>query len=990
MKFRLSLVLLLSFFQFACEKTETEVSVEIQVKTNKGEVVDGADVLISDILAGTTNAEGKLELTKKFAPGSRQKIEIYKNSDQFYYARYVDSFQVAEKVAQKLNIMATLYYAPKPTDADETSLSEAETPEIMTDPLETAKKEIAAAEVPKVEEKKEETELAESTEPNIEEPAEAEVKPEVTAETPVVEEAGVETITDQIALSPVTEGKGLDTQHFKKSSAVEGEEITYTVHAYSNDAPVPDAAIWYGSKRDSSLEEGCKTNVRGRCVLKFTNKPGETITLMAKKQGYQSTQQTVRLKAQGIARFEMKQGQTIDVFAYQKRYNDISGLSEVEVYIDNKRIGSTDRFGHFSYVHPGQKSDLIQVSLKTKKALPESFDTDFVVSGPMTLVRYYTPKTPPPVKMALIRAQPGGEASPAQMRAFDGSLDRSISAATQKTLFALTSFEKYPTESFLDAASRSGRTLGEMIKKGWATTDIKSSVDVAVVPTIVFNKSKNMTLEISLVDSKGQVIAAAKEILEDLDDKAAVAQAVRGITEKLTRIYPFEGAVIGKEDADIKINLGYSSGRGVRKGDELLVYGIQSDKLGQKQNFEKIATLSVTKVEDSLARATIVNQKPRSIVQTGDLVVLHSRTHTVSKKHQIRVIGKGKAGQTSPVEQANLYFNGTWIGATDNDGRLYYDKQDFAAKGLLKVIHYGHKDYAQEVNLQNRKVYEVRLVREMAFVRVDSKPQGATVTIDGEQVGKTPLYTPIPVGSGFVKLEILGPQGYKTFQNVLELERGTLDLTGANTVELEQDYRSLAMKRLQAGEFRAAIKRLEEIPKGHSDYLRANHEIGEIYLQKLNEPANAAAAFAKVTEEKAVSQYTDKRFIGTHINEGIALFMTAEKLKSREKATAQAHYLKAIEKLDSVSSQIRFVPKQQFSQATNNIGYYRALSYQNLWYQTKDQAYLNQAFKSWRDYLEQAKNLPVKGQNKKLLDAADVYFKQAKASVEAKTGDEVN
>jgi len=147
MKFRLSLVLLLSFFQFACEKTETEVSVEIQVKTNKGEVVDGADVLISDILAGTTNAEGKLELTKKFAPGSRQKIEIYKNSDQFYYARYVDSFQVAEKVAQKLNIMATLYYAPKPTDADETSLSEAETPEIMTDPLETAKKEIAAAEV---------------------------------------------------------------------------------------------------------------------------------------------------------------------------------------------------------------------------------------------------------------------------------------------------------------------------------------------------------------------------------------------------------------------------------------------------------------------------------------------------------------------------------------------------------------------------------------------------------------------------------------------------------------------------------------------------------------------------------------------------------------------------------------------------------------------------------------------------------------------------
>ena len=114
------------------------------------------------------------------------------------------------------------------------------------------------------------------------------------------------------------------------------------------------------------------------------------------------------------------------------------------------------------------------------------------------------------------------------------------------------------------------------------------------------------------------------------------------------------------------------------------------------------------------------------------------------------------------------------------------------------------------------------------------------------------------------------------------------------------------------------------------------------------------------------------------------MFITAESLKSREAATSQQHYLKAIEKLDHVEPQVRFVAKNQYVQASHNIGYYRALSYQNLWFQTKDEVYLNQAYKHWRDYLAVAKQAGDKAQFKRLIANATTLYKQAKATIESK------
>jgi hypothetical protein len=155
-------------------------------------------------------------------------------------------------------------------------------------------------------------------------------------------------------------------------------------------------------------------------------------------------------------------------------------------------------------------------------------------------------------------------------------------------------------------------------------------------------------------------------------------------------------------------------------------------------------------------------------------------------------------------------------------------------------------------------------------------------------------------------------------------------------------------------------------------------------LNNLKQPALAAKAFGKVTANELVKNFNDKRFIGTHINEGIALFMTAESLQKSEPEAAAAHYLKAIETLDKVSPYLRFVTKDQYAHAVHNVEYYKALSQHRLWNQTKNQAYLTEAFKSWRSYIETntstAKNDEANA-DKAFLDNARIYMKQAESTL---------
>jgi hypothetical protein len=1039
---RLVLASLVLAASWSCKKNDSEVRIRVDVKTNQGDPVDKAQVLIDGKKLGETSNAGQLKVELTLPAGSRKRLEVKKESDTYYFAPYFESFVVSEASRQEINIPAVLYFVPKPSPAatnaaagaaagvvagasvaptpapaaaapgagaetttpdaaasssaetaipaaanpaageaapvdSKTASSGAETPSTATPTPEAAPPAQALSETPPAP-------LAPETAATGDAPAD--LAPGLPEDTEAAAEENAVAVdpepkATEVALLPVDEGEpaappAKDVAYPKPTRPNEGQTV-YTVHVLSGDKPIAEAQVFLGEEAEGDLKLGCRTNARGRCVIRFSEKPAATVTFVASKKGYKTGKQTARVTDKGNLRLTLEAGQTIDIYAISKTYNFTSGLKDVEVYVGGKRVGSTDRFGHYSYVYAGRADDLVSIALKPKEYLPETYETDFVASGPMTLVRYFAPKDPPPVRMAVMALKSAGKVS-AEAAPKLAAAERHVRDAARQHLFSSAAFKEFQTALFERNAERAGRSSTEALRKGWQDTELKASVDAVLLPTLAFGGSK-ASLELSVIDSRGRVLAAAAESLDDPEDKESIARAVGQIAKKIARAFPFEGAILSKEADKVVINIGYSSGRGIRAGDTLDISGVQSEKFGRTQSHRRIASLVVREVNDTTATCAVQSLVPRATIERGDMVALRQRRALEQGGAQLRVVAStGKGSATQPVTQANVYLNDAWIGATDGTGRLY---ADVTGLGQVKVIKHGYATLAQQVELKAGAKVDLTLKRETALVRIESKPAGLTVKIDGKAIGTTPLSAPVAVPSGFVKLELEAPKGYKSFAAVLELDQGTLELTGVNAVALERDERAEAQKLLAANKVDEAIAKYQEIPEGHSDWLIAQHELGEIYLTRLDQPAKAAEAFGRVTAAPAVKQFADKRFIGSHIDEAIALFMTGEKLVDENKEAAIAHYKHSIETFEAVLPHLRFVKSEQYPQAVHNVDFHRALARHRLWQYSQDPAVLADTLRSWRAYLDgSARSVPADAVSKTYVENARVYFKQATAS----------
>lgn len=1024
---RLVLASLLLTANWSCKKDDSEVRIRVEVKTNQGDPVDKAQVLIDGRKLGETSNAGQLSAELTLPAGSRRRLEVKKESDTYYFAPYFESFVVSEASRQEINIPAVLYFVPKPspsatsaaagaaagvvagTSAEPQPAPPAAAPSDGAETAQAAAAEAAALGI-KTPPEGAETPSTAPPAPEAAPPAKALAEAPPPPATPVVQETAAtgdapaepaltapeenavaveenavavdpEPKATEVALLSVDEGEPAapatkEVAYPKPTRPNEGQTV-YTVHVLAGDKPIAEAQVFLGDETEGDLKIGCTTNARGRCVIRFAEKPAATITFVASKKGYKTGKQTARVTDKGNLRITLEAGQTIDIYAVSKTYNFTSGLKDVEVYVGGKRVGSTDRFGHYSHVYAGKADDLVSIALKPKDYLPETYETDFVASGPMTLVRYFTPKDPPPVRMAVLALKSAGKVA-ADAGPKLTAAERHVREAARQHLFASAAFKEFQTALFERNAERAGRSSAEALRKGWQDTELKASVDAVLLPTMAFGGSK-ASLELSVIDSRGRVLAAAAESLDDPEDKESIARAVGQIAKKIARAFPFEGAILSKEADKVVINIGYSSGRGIRAGDSLDISGVQSEKFGRTQAHRRIASLVVREVNDTTATCAVQSLVPRATIERGDMVALRQRRALEQGGAQLRVVaGTGKDSATQPVGQANIYLNDAWIGATDSAGRLY---AEVTGLGQIKVIKHGYATLSQQVELKAGAKVDLALKRETAFVRIESKPAGVSVKIDGKAIGKTPLNAPVPVPSGFVKLELEAPKGYKSFASVLELDQGTLELTGANAVALERDDRTEAQTLLAANKIDEAIAKYREIPEGHSDWLIAQHELGEIYLTRLDQPAKAAEAFGRVTATPAVKQFADKRFIGSHIDEAIALFMTGEKLSDENREAAIAHYKHSIETFEAVLPHLRFVKSEQYPQAVHNVDFHRALARHRLWQYSQDPAVLADTLRSWRAYLDgSARSVPADAVSKTYVENARVYFKQATAS----------
>ncbi len=984
-----------------CEKEQVDVNVDVKVVNNDSQPVVDAQVKADGKVLGVTDEKGHWQGELKAPASISKRFEITKESEQYYFAPHYETVQLVRSGRQTIKINAKLYYVAKPDfntevsektgsklksgedDGDFDNSEEVEAapePEPEPAPEKTPSKvaELPASLPEKVKTSEEKQDLPEA----IEEPAKIALK----AKAPV--ELAKELPPPKVALAKVDQQPAQKTPLPFTKHKQNGRTV-FTVHVYSHNKPIKSAQVYVGKDENRDLKLACATNARGRCVVRFKEKPKKPVAFVVKKSGYQTTTRSIRVVANGRLKVNLRRGESIDIFALQKSYNFTSGLKDISVIVDGRQVGKTDKFGHFSHVYTGKKDDLMEVILKSNAYLPENFQTDFVVSGPMTLVRYFTPSSPPAVKMSLLEPQVAGSLKTSYDKDKALTFDRFLKASARTQIFSLSAFKDYSNDLLKRDLKIYDLSMAKIMRSGWQKTDLKSKVDALIVPTVVFENPPS--IELSVVDSRGQVIAAAKEQLESISDKVALDQALKAISRKIAAVFPFEGSVLSDSGNQVTINLGFKSGTGIKIGDRVAVYGTQTDPTGNEKSQKKIATLQVLEVQDAISITKILNQQSRSKINRGDLVVLERKlpTKRLAKSSQVpylKIISQENGSFKKPLAQANVYFDNVWLGATGLTGRLYLTKDLPRKRGILKVIRHGYSPYKKEVNLsQVRQRLDIALRQVNAFVRIESKPSGATVKIDGKQIGQTPISYPIPVPSGFVKLELSGVSGYKKYAQVLELDEGTLDLTGSRSIPLEVDYLVISDRFLKAGKPQQALAKLNDIPESHSDYLIAHHMAGEIYLSQLGQPENSMRSFLKVTKSPQVANFNDKRFIGSHINLGIAYFVAAEKASTSNLSLSADYYLKAIETLEKVEPFLRFVKKEQYPEAVHNVKFHKALSKHKLWMASKDPNEVRLVFKAWREYLDgSARTVPLNEDNKGFVEYAKVYLKQAQATLKSK------
>lgn len=931
MRFQLIALLVLAPLLSHCTPEASEVRISVTATDNDGNPVPKADIYLDHEKVGSTDVRGNFSKNIELGKKSKVDVELKKESDTHYFAPYIGQIETSDDANQALKISAVLYSVPKPSFSDAAALAEEDAK--ANQELVPPQPEMPPTELPA--ETKTQTQAKELADNSL-------IKAEAQPTTELPEEVKTETPPHSIY---VTHGKN----------------------------PLEGVGIYLGDDSNAQLKKLCITNKRGRCSFTLPeNTDQAAVMVFAKKKGYVSRTAAIPLSADGKTHLAMLRGESIEIFAVTNTFNYTRGIKDVEVSIQGQPVGMTDKFGHFSYAFTGQKGDMVEVALEKDGFLPERYSTDFIVSGPMTLVRHFSPKLAPVPRIAILPPRMAGSATSEDLSAANNdALFAEIKKSAKQSLFSKGAFEEASLVQIEAAAKKAKKTLPQLIKNGWQKTGVKAVADAVIVPTIILGNQKS--LELSLVSSTGKVLAATKTAFSS---NAPVAKLFTDLSQNIMRGFPFEGAIAQKNGDKVEINLG-SSPYGLKEGDELEVYGNQADKKGQKKSHTRIGRIKLDKVHENIAKATIVEQEPRALIAEGDSVVLKDRNQTpASKKIEFRVSSKGE-GNEAPIAQANIYLDDTWLGATDENGELRISNKD-RNNGVLRVIRYGYRDFTREWDPQELEKVSIHLEREMTLVRVDSLPQGAAVKVDGKVLGKTPLNLPTAIAGGFVKLELVPEAGYKPFQKIIEFSEGALELTGPNAVKLEKDLRAPALKLLDQGKTELAIRDLLAIPKEHSDYLLARHEAGEILLTSLKKPEEASRMFAEVIANTAVKNYQDKRFIGSFINKTIADLSIVDNITDpKERAKI---LLDVINTLNATEPHLRFIAADQIAQATNHLAYYRALAHQKLWATTQDPRYLASSLRLWQQYVEQSEEAGAKQvpEMAGFLENARVFIKQAK------------
>jgi len=710
-----------------------------------------------------------------------------------------------------------------------------------------------------------------------------------------------------------------------------------TLRASEKGAPLPEAKVTVGGK------EAGVTDAKGEFVYLYRTQPAKGAEFNVTKTGYSPYRAVRRFEPGEVIEVALNRQAVVAIKALADEYGRASGVPGLSVSIDGKSVGKTDAQGSYTYTYRGEPGKKAVIALAAPGYIPGAWKTTVQLEGQVNLQRYFYPTTPKPIRIGIYRVV--GNTPGVDLKDVVAQAEQAL--ATQ--LFKFPGFREVPSEKLQAEVKQRKLSIERVVAKGWQDTPLRATVDMIVLGSVATDDGGYL-VEVKFHTANGKIIFSE---IARARSAGGINGAVRDIASNVIERFPLEGTVIGAEGDRYRINIGRNWRIG--RGTEFTLTTPTFAEGGKVAGYRETGRMEVRRGEDTSSLAEVATLKRGEKVQIGDRVVRRTgrEGEDGDRRTYFLLTAKGGVGtNVNALPGTNVYLNGEWKGATGANGQAEIPLRLGRSYALMLYRH-GYQQLTGKISVdKSGEAREFVLAANNSLFKVDSAPSSATVYIDDEQVGKTPIADGKLITLGFHSVRLTYGEDYRDFFEVMEFTKKEEDRTGERRIVLQKDLLKIGERARQKGDVEGAIKAYASTGRDHPDYAEAHRRLGDIYLDDKEDYDGAIAEFEAVLAMPENEQLIYKQFAVTFTNLGHAYCEKGNRLVNSDRDAASKSFAKAIKALQTAKQNTRFFPKAEYDEAVHDTYYYTALSYHKLYLITKQPAVMNSASLAWREYFD--------------------------------------
>jgi len=709
-----------------------------------------------------------------------------------------------------------------------------------------------------------------------------------------------------------------------------------TVRVSEGGTPVPEAKVTIGGK-----DEGA-TDAKGEFVYSYRTQAANGAEISVAKTGFSPYRATRQLEPGQVVEVALNRQTVVAIRAMTDEYGRVSGVPGLSVSIDGKTVGKTDAQGSYTYDYRGEPGKKAVIALAAPGYVPATWKATVKLEGQVNLQRYFYPTAPRPIRIGIYRVV--GNTPGVDLKEVAAQAEQAL--ATQ--LFKFPAFREVPAERLQAEINQRKLGIERITTKGWQDTPLRASVDMIVLGSVAKDDSGYL-VEVKFHTANGKIIFSE---IARTRSAGGINGAVRDIAGNVIERFPLEGTVIGKEDDRYRINIGKNWRIG--RGTEFTLTTPTFAEGGKVAGYRETGRVEVTRGEDASSLAEVATLKQGEKVQIGDRVVRRiAREGEGDERTYFLLTAKGGVGtDVNPLPGTSVYLNGEWAGATGTNGQAEVPLR-LGRNYTLTLYRHGYQQVTDKIRVgKSGEAREFLLAANNVLFKVDSTPSSATVYVDDEQIGKTPITGGKQITLGFHSVRLTYGEDYRDFFQVMEFTQKEEDRTGERRIVLQKDFLKIGDRARQQGDVDGAIKAYAATEREHPDYAEAHRRLGDIYLDEKEDYDRAIAEFEAVLALPENQQLIYKQFAVTFTNLGHAYCEKGNRLVEGDRTAASTYFAKAIKALQTAKQNTRFFPSAEYDEAVHDTYYYTALSYHKLYLMTKQPAVMNSASLAWREYFD--------------------------------------